>query len=361
MKKGFMLLFCLCSLALPAIGQAPLEAGAANGIPAEFPVPFDLGLPFTVPGWAGAALLGTGFLLFLLGGIWLLVLAFGRGVGWGLACLLLPPAQIIFVIMHWRDAWQAAGVAFLGGLLTVTGMVFGFATLAQHMQAVLPEMAAVVEQQQAALAAAHAAANPERPPAAPGKDGAGVLRIGDTLASVEQRFGAPGGRIKSGLHLILMYPGFSVISEDGATVADVQQNARSDGMPAAAPARKPRAARKLPKPYSTETIRAIHNGGKRLELESVLVPGSVTVIDFHAKWCGPCKAMGPILEGIAKNDNKVFLRQVDIVRWGTPVTEQYGIRSIPNVRVYDGLGRLIGRPTSSIGEIRQYIQQAKSS
>jgi hypothetical protein len=65
------------------------------------------------------------------------------------------------------------------------------------------------------------------------------------------------------------------------------------------------------------------------------------------------------LESIAKENPDVVLRKVDIVRWGTPVTAQYKIRSVPNIRVYGMDKQQIGESTHDLGIVQTYIAQAK--
>jgi thiol-disulfide isomerase/thioredoxin len=98
-----------------------------------------------------------------------------------------------------------------------------------------------------------------------------------------------------------------------------------------------------------------------VELSSLLVTGKITVIDFYADWCAPCRRLAPQLEALVAQDADVYLRKVDIVDWKKPVVKQYGIGSVPNVRVYDRSGRLVGRPSSSMEVIRQNIAKAKSN
>lgn len=55
------------------------------------------------------------------------------------------------------------------------------------------------------------------------------------------------------------------------------------------------------------------------------------IIDFYATWCGPCKAMSPALEEIAKEyDGKVYVYKVDVDS-ERELAAMFGIRSIPTL------------------------------
>ena len=60
-------------------------------------------------------------------------------------------------------------------------------------------------------------------------------------------------------------------------------------------------------------------------------PG-VTVVDFWAAWCGPCRMMEPILDEIAIEfeEDGVLVLKVDVDR-ATETAADYGIRSIPTI------------------------------
>jgi len=89
------------------------------------------------------------------------------------------------------------------------------------------------------------------------------------------------------------------------------------------------------------------------------VPGKITLVDFYADWCAPCRVISPQLERMVKSDRELVLRKIDIVNWDSPVVKQFNIRSIPQIRVFDQTGNMVGPPTFSLNQVQEYIDQAK--
>ena len=110
-----------------------------------------------------------------------------------------------------------------------------------------------------------------------------------------------------------------------------------------------------------ERIKVVSNGGAQVDLASLMTIGKVTIVDFYADWCGPCRRISPQLEQLAKTDPDVVLLKIDIVNWNTPVTRQFGIESVPNVRVLSRIGKQLGEATSDVGLVKQRVEQAKRS
>lgn len=101
--------------------------------------------------------------------------------------------------------------------------------------------------------------------------------------------------------------------------------------------------------------------GAQVDINQHLVPGNVTVVDFYADWCGPCRQLLPGLEEMARSDPDIALRKIDIVNWRTAVVQQFNVHSIPQVNVYDRSGRLVGTVVGADFEkIRSYIARAKA-
>ena len=71
------------------------------------------------------------------------------------------------------------------------------------------------------------------------------------------------------------------------------------------------------------------------DFESVVLKSSTPVlVDFWAEWCGPCRAVGPILEEISNE----YGAKLKIVKLNTDeeasIAMKYGISSIPTMNVF---------------------------
>lgn len=67
--------------------------------------------------------------------------------------------------------------------------------------------------------------------------------------------------------------------------------------------------------------------------ETALDNGGVAVVDFWAEWCGPCRAITPIIEELSKEyDGKATIGKVNVDE-NPEVSMKYNIRSIPTILI----------------------------
>ena len=113
-------------------------------------------------------------------------------------------------------------------------------------------------------------------------------------------------------------------------------------------------------PQRGQPIEVISHG-TQVDITRHLALGNVTIVDFYADWCGPCRMVSPTLEQMAQTDPEIALRKIDIVNWNTAVVRQYSIHSIPQVNVYNRGGQLVGTVVGADAEgVKRYVAQAKA-
>lgn len=91
------------------------------------------------------------------------------------------------------------------------------------------------------------------------------------------------------------------------------------------------AARPASRFYSKGTVEEIHDLKQLARL--INEKDKLSVVDFYATWCGPCKALEPIFNGLAQKVPLVNFARVDVDA-AQDVAQEYAITAMPTCLLF---------------------------
>ena len=79
----------------------------------------------------------------------------------------------------------------------------------------------------------------------------------------------------------------------------------------------------------------------------VISADRLVLVDFFATWCGPCKAMHPVLEQLKQQlGDRLRIIKIDVDK-NQAVAAQYQVQAVPTLMLFRG-GRLLWRQSGAV-------------
>lgn len=83
------------------------------------------------------------------------------------------------------------------------------------------------------------------------------------------------------------------------------------------------------------------------KFQEIINSDQATLVDFHATWCGPCKAMSPILEQLKKElGDKIRILKIDVDK-NQAIANQLNVRGVPTFVLYKS-GQIIWKQSGGM-------------
>ena len=98
------------------------------------------------------------------------------------------------------------------------------------------------------------------------------------------------------------------------------------------------------------------------ELESVddfknaIASSKLTIVDFFATWCGPCKAIAPKLEDLAESNPNIQVVKVDVDKL-EDLSQEQGITAMPTFLFFKNGSKLDSIRGANIDSIKALVEK----
>lgn len=73
------------------------------------------------------------------------------------------------------------------------------------------------------------------------------------------------------------------------------------------------------------------------------------LVDFWAEWCGPCKAIAPILDEVSVERQDILIVKINVDD-NNELSSKFGVRSIPTMILFNG-GKQVASKVGSVSKL----------
>jgi thiol-disulfide isomerase/thioredoxin len=116
-------------------------------------------------------------------------------------------------------------------------------------------------------------------------------------------------------------------------------------------------------PADADLKKLSEKGEDVASLEAHAVAGKVTVFDFYADWCVPCRQIDAHMFAKLRTRNDLALRKLNVVSWETPLAKHYlgKVETLPYVVVFGRDGQQVAVISGlDLGALDQAIEKGAS-
>lgn len=91
----------------------------------------------------------------------------------------------------------------------------------------------------------------------------------------------------------------------------------------------------------------------------VLNSNKITVVDFFATWCGPCKMLSPVIDELSEQNENVDFYKVNVDE-NPQLAQTYDVNTIPNVLIFKNGERIANSiGYKSLAQMQEFIDKAR--
>ena len=89
--------------------------------------------------------------------------------------------------------------------------------------------------------------------------------------------------------------------------------------------------------------------GEVVELANFVASDRITVFDFYADWCAPCKQVDKSLTSLKSTyGDKLQVYKLDLVNWESALAKHHGINQLPYLIVFDRGEEMLQGPANRV-------------